>query len=99
MHSSSVYLLTPPTIRCAETIEAGQRYGVLKDVLADRTQQLGVWGRFAQGGIGERIIHVRYFGIRLWFTSLWPEGFASQRIYDEAGKPIEAGAIERHRER
>jgi hypothetical protein len=39
------------------------------------------------------------FGIRLWFTSLWPEGFASQRIYDEAGKPIEAGAIERHRER
>jgi quercetin dioxygenase-like cupin family protein len=39
------------------------------------------------------------FGIRLWFTSLWPDGFASQRIYDEAGKPIEAGAIERHRER
>jgi mannose-6-phosphate isomerase-like protein (cupin superfamily) len=39
------------------------------------------------------------FGIRTWFTGIWPEGFASQRIYDEQGRPIEAGQIVRHRER
>jgi mannose-6-phosphate isomerase-like protein (cupin superfamily) len=39
------------------------------------------------------------FGIRSWFTEVWPEGFTSQRIYDKTGKPIEHGAIERHRER
>jgi mannose-6-phosphate isomerase-like protein (cupin superfamily) len=39
------------------------------------------------------------FGIRQWFVDLWPDGFQSQRIYDQAGKPIEAGPIERHRER
>lgn len=39
------------------------------------------------------------FGIRAWFTDIWPEGFAPQRSYDEDGQPIEAGAIERVRER
>jgi mannose-6-phosphate isomerase-like protein (cupin superfamily) len=39
------------------------------------------------------------FGIRPWFTSIWPEGFTSQRIYDAYGKPIEAGPIVRERER
>jgi mannose-6-phosphate isomerase-like protein (cupin superfamily) len=39
------------------------------------------------------------FGIRTWFTGIWPDGFTTQRIYDEAGQPIEAGPIERHRER
>ena len=39
------------------------------------------------------------FGIRFWFTKIWPEGYTSQRIYDEYGRPIESGAIERHRER
>lgn len=39
------------------------------------------------------------FGIRFWFTGIWPEGYASQRIYDEQGRPIVAGAIERVRER
>jgi mannose-6-phosphate isomerase-like protein (cupin superfamily) len=39
------------------------------------------------------------FGIRAWFTEIWPEGFTNQRIYDEAGKPIEAGRIVRRRER
>jgi mannose-6-phosphate isomerase-like protein (cupin superfamily) len=39
------------------------------------------------------------FGIRTWFTGIWPEGFTSQRIYDEDGKPMEAGPIERDRER
>lgn len=39
------------------------------------------------------------FGIRAWFTSIWPEGFTNQRIYDDGGNPIEAGRIVRHRER
>lgn len=39
------------------------------------------------------------FGIRFWFTGIWPEGYSSQRIYDDRGRPIEAGAIERVRER
>jgi mannose-6-phosphate isomerase-like protein (cupin superfamily) len=39
------------------------------------------------------------FGIRAWFTSIWPEGFTSARIHDEHGNPIEAGRIVRTRER
>jgi quercetin dioxygenase-like cupin family protein len=39
------------------------------------------------------------FGIRFWFTDIWPEGYTAQRIYDEAGQPITAGAIERVRAR
>lgn len=39
------------------------------------------------------------FGIRVWMTSVWPEGFTSTRIYDDAGNPIEAGRIVRNRER
>ncbi len=39
------------------------------------------------------------FGIRTWFTEIWPEGYTNQRIYDEQGKPIEAGRIIRNRER
>jgi mannose-6-phosphate isomerase-like protein (cupin superfamily) len=39
------------------------------------------------------------FGIRPWFTSIWPEGFTNQRIMDEHGNPIEAGRIVRNRER
>jgi mannose-6-phosphate isomerase-like protein (cupin superfamily) len=39
------------------------------------------------------------FGIRFWFTDIWPEGFTTQRIYDADGRPIEAGPIERERER
>jgi mannose-6-phosphate isomerase-like protein (cupin superfamily) len=39
------------------------------------------------------------FGIRQWFTSVWPEGFTNQRVYDKYGKPIEAGPIIRERER
>jgi mannose-6-phosphate isomerase-like protein (cupin superfamily) len=39
------------------------------------------------------------FGIRFWFTDIWPEGYTSQRIYDEFGNPIIAGRIERVRER
>ncbi len=39
------------------------------------------------------------FGIRSWFTEVWPEGYTNQRIYDELGRPMEAGKIVRHRER
>ncbi len=39
------------------------------------------------------------FGIRTWFTGIWPEGFTNRRIYDEDGKPIEAGEMGRDRER
>jgi hypothetical protein len=38
-------------------------------------------------------------GIRFWFTDIWPEGYTSQRIHDEFGRPIVAGKIERLRER
>ena len=38
------------------------------------------------------------FGIRQWFVDLNP-AFQSQRIYDKEGQPIQAGPIERHRER
>jgi quercetin dioxygenase-like cupin family protein len=38
-------------------------------------------------------------GIRFWFTRAWPEGYTSTRIYDAEGRPIEAGYIERVRER
>jgi quercetin dioxygenase-like cupin family protein len=39
------------------------------------------------------------FGIRFWFTDIWPEGYTSQRIYDDLGNPIIAGRIARVRER
>jgi quercetin dioxygenase-like cupin family protein len=39
------------------------------------------------------------FGMRYYFTDLWPEGYTSQRIYDELGQPIIAGRIDRVRER
>jgi mannose-6-phosphate isomerase-like protein (cupin superfamily) len=38
------------------------------------------------------------FGIRQWFVDANPR-FQSQRIYDKSGQPIQAGPIERHRER
>jgi gentisate 1,2-dioxygenase len=39
------------------------------------------------------------FGIRFWFTDIWPQGFTSQRILDADGNPIEAGPLVRQRER
>lgn len=39
------------------------------------------------------------FGIRTWWQDVWPEGYGPRRIFDEAGRPIIAGAIERVRER
>lgn len=32
------------------------------------------------------------FGIRRWFTSVWPDGFTPQRMYDGAGNPLEAAS-------
>jgi mannose-6-phosphate isomerase-like protein (cupin superfamily) len=47
-----------------------------------------------------RIVQLRIqFGIRFWFTDIWPEGFTTRRIHDAFGRPIEAGPIERERER
>jgi hypothetical protein len=46
-----------------------------------------------------RIVQLRIaFGIRQWFCEVNPE-FNSRRIYDRDGKPIQAGRIERQRER
>jgi quercetin dioxygenase-like cupin family protein len=39
-----------------------------------------------------RLLQIK-FGIRAWFTDIWPEGYTSQRIYDETGKPIISGRI------
>jgi quercetin dioxygenase-like cupin family protein len=48
----------------------------------------------------ERYLLLRIqFGIRFWFTEIWPSGYTSQRIYDESGQPLVAGRIERERER
>jgi hypothetical protein len=38
------------------------------------------------------------FGIRQWFEGIYP-GYKRKRIMDEQGRPIEAGPIERDRER
>ena len=45
-----------------------------------------------------RLLRIQ-FGIRFWFTDIWPEGYESRRIYDAEGRPIIAGWIERERER
>lgn len=34
------------------------------------------------------------FGIRYWFTDLWPEGYRPRRIYTESGDPLVRGPIE-----
>ena len=39
-----------------------------------------------------RLLQIK-FGIRAWFTDIWPEGYTSQRIHDEKGKPIISGPI------
>lgn len=39
------------------------------------------------------------FGLRFWFTDIWPQGYTSRRIYDDQGRPIQAGPMERERER
>jgi quercetin dioxygenase-like cupin family protein len=39
-----------------------------------------------------RLLRIQ-FGIRYWFTDLWPEGYTPQRVYDSQGKPVVLGRI------
>ena len=39
------------------------------------------------------------YGIRFWWQDIWPDCYGPRRIKDEQGRPIEAGRIERVRER
>jgi len=45
---------------------------------------------YNEGSRASRLLRIQ-FGIRYWFTDLWPEGYAPQRIYDEDGQPLVAG--------
>jgi len=47
---------------------------------------------FNQSEVTSRMLRIQ-FGIRYWFTDLWPEGYSPQRILDSAGRPMVAGAI------
>lgn len=40
-----------------------------------------------------RLLRIQ-FGIRYWFTDLWPEGYRPQRVYDAEGRPIVSGRID-----
>jgi len=40
-----------------------------------------------------RLLRIQ-FGIRYFFTDIWPEGYTPRRILDEDGQPIEAGWID-----
>jgi hypothetical protein len=39
-----------------------------------------------QGEHSYRLLRIQ-FGIRYWFTQLWPDGYSPQRVYDEQGNP------------
>ncbi len=41
----------------------------------------------------QRLLRIQ-FGIRFWFTNIWPDGYTSRRSNDELGRPIQAGRIE-----
>jgi quercetin dioxygenase-like cupin family protein len=47
---------------------------------------------FNQSDNTYRLLQIK-FGMRAWFTNIWPEGYTSQRIYDDAGNPIISGRI------
>lgn len=47
---------------------------------------------FNNGNKSCRLLRIQ-FGIRIWFTNIWPEGYMPQRVYDESGRPIVAGKI------
>lgn len=51
---------------------------------------------FNQSDKTSRMLRIQY-GIRYWFTQLWPEGYSPQRVFDAAGRPMEAGAIKSER--
>ncbi len=47
---------------------------------------------FNQSDRPSRMLRIQ-FGIRYFFTEVWPEGYLPQRIYDAEGKPKVAGPI------
>ncbi len=53
---------------------------------------------YNDSGRAYRLLRIQ-FGIRFWFTDIWPQGYTSRRVYDAEGRPIVAGWIERERER
>lgn len=52
---------------------------------------------YNHGDRTSRMLRIQ-FGIRQWFTDIWPEGYTPQRIYDAEGRPIQAGWIDPDRE-
>jgi mannose-6-phosphate isomerase-like protein (cupin superfamily) len=40
-----------------------------------------------------RLLRIQ-FGIRYWFTDLWPDGYTPQRIHDAQGRPVVLGRID-----
>jgi quercetin dioxygenase-like cupin family protein len=48
---------------------------------------------YNHGDRTSRMLRIQ-FGIRLWFTDIWPEGYTPQRIYDADGRPVQAGWID-----
>ena len=52
---------------------------------------------YNHGDRAYRLLRIQ-FGIRYWFTDIWPEGYTPRRIYDAEGRPIEAGWIDPARE-
>jgi quercetin dioxygenase-like cupin family protein len=48
---------------------------------------------YNQGDRTYRLLRIQ-FGIRYWFTDIWPEGYTPERIYDAEGQPIVAGWID-----
>lgn len=52
---------------------------------------------YNRGEQTSRMLRIQ-FGIRQWFTDIWPEGYTPQRVYDAQGQPIEAGWIDPARE-
>jgi len=52
---------------------------------------------YNHGDRTSRMLRIQ-FGIRQWFTDIWPEGYAPQRVYDSEGRPVQAGWIDPERE-
>lgn len=52
---------------------------------------------YNQGDRTSRMLRIQ-FGIRQWFTDIWPEGYTPRRTYDADGRPVQAGWIDPARE-
>lgn len=51
---------------------------------------------YNDGDRAYRLLRIQ-FGIRYWFTDIWPEGYTPQRVYDAEGRPMQAGWIDEAR--